>query len=185
LGLYRAQRTRNFRVTPILGEPSFETILRTHQGAVRAFLRRVCSDAALADDLAQDAFIKAYHALDQLSDPTKIRSWLFGIAYREFLDHARKKKRRRRLSLGAVAPEPAAVPSGQALDIERAMDSLPPDCRAVVILCLLHGLTQAEAATTTGLPLGTVKSHVTRGKAKLQAVLAAYAPARKSDRSFA
>jgi len=160
-------------------------MLRTHQGAVRAFLRRICADAALADDLAQDAFIKAYHALDQLSDPTKLRSWLFGIAYREFLDHARKAKRRRRLSMGAAPPEPAAVPSGQALDIERAMDSLPPDCRAVVILCLLHGLTQAEAATATGLPLGTVKSHVTRGKSKLRAVLAAYAPAPKSDRSFA
>jgi RNA polymerase sigma-70 factor (ECF subfamily) len=87
--------------------------------------------------------------------------------------------------LGAAPPEPAAVPSGQALDIERAMDSLPPDCRAVVMLCLLHGLTQAEAATATGLPLGTVKSHVSRGKAKLRAVLSAYAPVPKSDRSFA
>ena len=165
-------------------EPTFETILRTHQGAVRAFLRRICGDAALADDLAQDAFMKAYHALDQLSDSDKLRSWLFGIAYREFLDHTRKAKRRRTLSLGFVAPSPPTVPSGQALDIERAMDTLPPDCRAVVLLCLLHGLTQAEASAVTGLPLGTVKSHVTRGKAKLQTVLSAYAPAQKSDRSF-
>lgn len=142
-------------------------------------------DAALADDLAQDAFMKAYRALDQLSDQTKLRSWLFGIAYREFLDHARKAKRRRTLSLGFVAPSPPAVPSGQALDIERAMDSLPPDCRAVVLLCLLHGLTQAEASVATGLPLGTIKSHVTRGKAKLRTVLSAYAPAPKPDRSFA
>lgn len=123
--------------------------------------------------------------MGQLSDPTKIRSWLFGIAYREFLDHTRKTKRRRRLSLGAALPEPAAVPSGQALDIERAMDSLSPDCRAVVILCLLHGLTQMEASGATGLPLGTVKSHMTRGKAKLRAVLAAYAPSPKPDRKFA
>ena len=123
--------------------------------------------------------------MDQLTDPEKLRSWLFGIAYREFLDHARKARRRRRLSLGAVPPEPAAVPSGQALDIERAMDGLPPDCRAVVLLCLLHGLTQGEAALATGMPLGTVKSHVTRGKAKLRTVLSAYAPAQKSDRSFA
>jgi len=123
--------------------------------------------------------------MDQLSDPEKLRSWLFGIAYREFLDHARKAKRRRRLSLGTVLPEPAAVPSGRALDVERAMDSLPPDCRAVILLCLLHGLTQTEAAAATGMPLGTVKSHVTRGKAKLRNVLSAYAPAPKSDRSFA
>jgi len=81
--------------------------------------------------------------------------------------------------------DPPAVPSGQALDIERAMDSLPPDCRAVVLLCILHGLTQAEAARATGLPLGTVKSHITRGKSKLRTVLAAYAPAQKSDRSYA
>lgn len=160
-------------------------MLRTHQGAVRAFLRRVSGDAALADDLAQEAFIKAYGAMEQLSTPEKLRSWLFGIAYREFLNHARKSKRRKALSYTYVAPEPAAVPSGQALDIERAMDSLPPDCRAVVLLCLLHGLTQAEAAAATGLPLGTVKSHVARGKTKLQTVLSAYAPTPKSDRSFA
>lgn len=148
-------------------------------------MRRVCGDAALADDLAQDAFLKAYRALDQLSDETKLRNWLFGIAYREFLDHARKAKRRRNLSQKFTLPSPPAVPSGQALDIERAMDSLPPDCRAVVLLCLLHGLTQTEAAQATGLPLGTVKSHVTRGKAKLRTVLSAYAPTSNSDRSFA
>ena len=148
-------------------------------------MRRICGDAALADDLAQEAFLKAYRAMDQLSDPEKRRSWLFGIAYREFLNHARKAKRRRRLSFKAAPIEPAAVPSGQALDIQRAMDSLPPDCRAVVLLCLLHGLTQAEAALATGMPLGTVKSHVTRGKAKLRHVLSAYAPIHNSDRSSA
>lgn len=84
-----------------------------------------------------------------------------------------------------LAPEAAVVPSGQALDIERAMDSLPPDCRAVVLLCLLHGLTQAEAAAATGMPLGTVKSHVTRGKVKLRTVLSAYAPTKISDRNIA
>jgi len=160
-------------------------MLRTHQGAVRAFLRRICGDAALADDLAQDSFMKAYRSMEQLSDPEKLRSWLFGIAYREFLNHARKDKRRRQLSQSHIEPEPAAVPSGQALDIERAMDSLSPDCRAVVLLCLLHGLTQSEAAKATGIPLGTVKSHVNRGKEKLRAVLSAYAPAPKPDRSFA
>ena len=185
MGLYRPQRKFAQALIGISNKPTFEAILRTHQGAVRAFLRRICGNDALADDLAQDAFVKAYHALDQLSDPEKLRSWLFGIAYRTFLDDARKRKRRQTLSKKIMPPEPAPVPSGQALDIERAMDSLSPDCRAVVLLCLLHGLTQTEAASTTGLPLGTVKSHVTRGKAKLRAVLSAYAPTSKSDRNFA
>ena len=123
--------------------------------------------------------------MDQLSDPEKLRSWLFGIAYREFLNHTRKVKRRRRLSISAIPPEPAAVPNGEALDIERAMDSLPPDCRAVVLLCLLHGLTHDEASKATGMPLGTVKSHVARGKAALRTALSAYAPASKSDRNIA
>lgn len=139
----------------------------------------------MADDLAQDTFIKAYDSLDQLREPEKLRSWLFGIAYHSFLDHARKSKRRRRLAHAYIAPDPISAPSGQALDIERAMDSLPPDCRAVVLLCLLHGLTQIEAAQATQLPLGTVKSHVNRGKMKLRAVLAEYAPPQKSDRSSA
>ena len=160
-------------------------MLRTHQGAVRAFLRRISGDAAVADDLAQDTFLKAYRSIEQLSDVEKLRSWLFGIAYREFLNHTRKIKRRRHLSQRHIEPEPTAVPSGQALDIERAMDSLSADCRAVVLLCLLHGFTQSEAAQATGIPLGTVKSHVTRGKEKLRAVLSAYAPAPKADRSFA
>jgi len=106
-------------------------------------------------------------------DPEKRRSWLFGIAYRSFLDHTRKTKRRQTLA------------QQQALDVERAMDSLPPDCRAVVMLCLLHGLTHSEAATATGLPLGTVKSHVGRGKTKLRAILTEYAPRQKTDRSIA
>lgn len=145
---------------------------------MRAFLRRITGDLSLADDLAQDTFIKAHGSFGQLSDPAKMRSWLFGIAYRNFLDHVRKNKRRRELGQQQVVPDRvvASAPAGQALDIARAMDSLPPDCRAVVLLCLQHGLTQTEASTATGLPLGTVKSHVSRGKAKLRAVLADYAP---------
>ena len=114
-----------------------------------------------------------------MAEPEKIRSWLFGIAYRRFLDHARKTKRRRELSQHQVVPDLVAggiaAPNGQGLDVERAMDTLTPECRAVVML------THPEAATATGLPLGTVKSHVNRGKAKLRTVLADYAPPQKSD----
>lgn len=60
------------------------------------------------------------------------------------------------------------------VDIEAAMNSLPPECRAVVILCLAHGMSHSEAANVTGLPLGTVKSHTARGKTKLRTFLFAY-----------
>ena len=155
-------------------------MVRTHQGVVRAFLRRISKDAALADDLAQESFVKAHGALHQLSAPEKARSWLLGIAYRTHVDHVRKQVRRRELREGRPDFLPAPVPSGQALDVERAMATLPVDCRAVVMLCLLHGMSHPEAAKATGLPLGTVKSHISRGKAKLRACLSDYAPTQKT-----
>lgn len=159
-------------------------MVRTHQGAVRAFLRRISRDAALADDLAQESFVKAHGALHQLSTPEKARSWLLGIAYRTHVDHARREARRRGLREAQPDPAPASLttngPSGQALDVERAMASLPVDCRAIVMLCLLHGMSHSEAAEATGLPLGTVKSHISRGKAKLRACLSDYAPTQKT-----
>jgi len=137
----------------------------------------------LADDLAQESFVKAHAALNQLSSPDKARSWLLGIAYRTHADHARKEARRRDLrDTGAPTPVPPAVPSGEKLDVERAMASLPPDCRAVVMLCLLHGMSHSEVATATDMPIGTVKSHIARGKARLRVCLSDYAPARKESR---
>lgn len=63
---------------------------------------------------------------------------------------------------------------GLSADIEAAMNSLPEECRAVIILCLSHGMSHGEVSNVTGLPLGTVKSHVARGKSKLRAFLFAY-----------
>lgn len=183
MGLYRTQTNRFALESHISGTIYFETLVRTHQGVVRAFLCRISGDAALADDLAQESFVKAHGALHQLSSPEKARSWLFGIAYRTYADHARKEARRRALrETGTSEPPPPAVPSGQKLDIERAMDALTPDCRAVILLCLLHGMSHAEAAKTTGLPIGTVKSHIARGKVSLRLCLSDYAPRDKACR---
>ena len=128
---------------------------------------------ALADDLSQNTFIKAYHKQDQLTDKTAAKAWLFRIAYREFLDHYRKEKRRRDLS-----PEPetlsTAAHSGASVDIEKAMNSLPEDCRAAVMMNLVYGYSHGQCAEILGMPLGTVKSHVTRGKARLRDLLKSY-----------
>jgi len=146
-----------------------------HQGAARAFLRRLCSSHALADDLAQDCFLKAYKNYGQLNSVAAAQFWLFGIAYRCFLDHARKEKRRNLLGQSAAeAPQSAPAFTASRLDLEAAMNDLPPNCRACIILCLAHGYTQDDAAQMTGLPLGTVKSHIHRGKAHLKTFLSAY-----------
>lgn len=118
--------------------------------------------------------MKAYEQQAQLRDSQAAKSWLFQIAYRSFVDHARKEARRRGLAEGHIEDEPPRAPAGLKLDIEQAMDSLAPECRAVIILCLAHGMSHSEAASATNLPLGTVKSHVARGKDKLRTFLAAY-----------
>lgn len=128
----------------------------------------------MADDLAQISFMKAYEQRNRLIDRTAAKSWLFQIAYRSFVDHHRKEARRRGLAEGHFEDEPPIAPSGLKMDIESAMNTLPTECRAVVILCLAHGMSHSEAALATDLPLGTVKSHISRGKDKLRAFLSAY-----------
>jgi len=132
----------------------------------------------LADDLAQISFLKAYEQREKLRDAKVAKSWLFQIAYRSFVDHYRKEARRRGLAqgniVGLIEDETAEAPAGLKMDIEAAMKNLPSECRAVVILCLAHGMSHSEVAAATDLPLGTVKSHVSRGKAKLKSFLSAY-----------
>ena len=149
-------------------------MVRVHQGAIRNFLRRLTKDAALADDLAQQSFLKAYQKRGSLLDDSAAKSWLFQIAYRSFLDHIRTQTRRRDLFEAHLEPETPDAPDGLKMDIAQAMDSLPNEQRAVVILCLAHGMSHSEAASATALPLGTVKSHVQRGKTKLRTFLSAY-----------
>jgi len=148
--------------------------MRAHQGAIRAFLRRLTRETALADDLAQICFMKAYNQRNKLNESKAAKSWLFQIAYRSFVDHHRKEARRRGLAESHIEDDVPAAPAGLKMDIEAAMNTLPTECRAVVILCLAHGMSHSEAAAATDLPLGTIKSHVSRGKDKLRAFLSAY-----------
>jgi len=170
-GLLLAAKTPKIKIRD---KTTFENMVRAHQGAIRNFLRRLTRDPALADDLAQQCFLKAYEQRHRLRDPKAAKSWLFQIAYRRFVDYIRKETRRRGLSECVIEVDPLIAPAGLKMDIEQAMDSLPSDCRAVVILCMAHGMSHSEAASATGLPLGTVKSHMTRGKIKLRTFLSAY-----------
>lgn len=157
---------------------NFDTLLRAHQGVIRAFLRRLCRNDALADDLAQEAFLIAHQRLGDLRDPGAAKSWLFQITYNVYAGHARKHARRRELfeaQNGAQIDESTpAPPVGMARDIAMAMDQLPSDVRACVLMCLSYGMSHGEAAKASGLPLGTVKSHIKRGSEKLRAFLHAY-----------
>lgn len=135
-------------------------LVKTHQGGLRTFLRRRCRNDALADDLAQETFLRAFQKLDQLNEQTSEKVWIYQIGYRIFLDYVRKEKRRRDLSDGRM-PEPEVVMenTGVKMDVEQAMHKLPEAQRAAVMLCLAYGFSHSEAAAALQQPLGTVKSH--------------------------
>lgn len=155
-------------------DAAFARLVARHQAPVRAFLRRTLGGSFdLADDLAQDVFVAAWGSLGRLKDPDGVRAWLYGIAWRRAQDAMRSGLRgqaRDRAWLEA-AERAAGISNEDRMSLETAMAALPGDQRACVALCLADGWSHAEAAEALGLPLGTVKSHVTRGRAKLLAAL--------------
>ena len=151
-------------------DAAFAQLVSRHQGAVRGFMRRMLASGwAEADDLAQESFLAAWRSLRTLKEPGGFKTWLLGIAWRKAQDRIRSARRhaaRDNAWLEAVEV-PAGVSPEDRLAMVQAMAELAPDVRACVALCLADGLSHPEAAVALGLPLGTVKSHVARGRARL------------------
>jgi RNA polymerase sigma factor (sigma-70 family) len=156
---------------------AFEQLMRRHQGMVRAQLRRLLhGDEAAADDLAQEAFLLAWRKLDQFRGEAKFSTWLFRIAYSCFLQAYRKRPSRAgdadEDEIAQLHASPHAI--NLQLDFERALQQLSAAEQTVLLHCVQLGLSHEEAAFVLAMPLGTVKSHATRGKAKLKTWLAAW-----------
>lgn len=154
---------------------AFGQLVDAHQPAVRAFLRRLVGVTADADDLAQEAFARTWDVLDRFDATSSLRTFICGVAY-QYWRRARRAEGRRVVREDAYAAlsdtetEPPARTAAR-LALRRAMDDLPLDVRAALALCLGQDFTHAEAAEVLGLPLGTVKSHVNRGRTRLKAAL--------------
>jgi RNA polymerase sigma-70 factor, ECF subfamily len=146
---------------------AFADLVRRRQATVRGMLRRMCGDAALADDLAQETFMQAWRTLSQLRNAAAFGGWLKQVAVRVWLQQARRAK----LPLDTLdeAEDAIALPEFEGrLDLERALEKLNPPQRLCVTLSYGEGLSHGEIAEATGWPLGTVKSHVARGGARLR-----------------
>ena len=165
---------------------AFEQLVRRHQGMVRAQLRRLLhGDHAAADDLAQEAFLLAWRKLDQFRGAAKFSTWLYRIAYSCFLQAYRKKPLPADNGDELAADRlPATSPIlDLQLDLERAMQRLSEAEQIVLLHCVQLGLSHEEAAYVLTMPLGTVKTHATRGKAKLKTWLAAWSEAVNEERA--
>jgi len=149
---------------------AFEALVRQRQSPLRGFLRRLArGDHALADDLAQETFFEAWRKIEQFRGEGSFASWLARIAYRRYLMWARQRKLEP-LDEKADIPDAGATPDLR-LDLEKAMARLSLPERAALTLCYAQEYTHEEAAEILDVPLGTLKSHVTRGREKLRKLL--------------
>jgi RNA polymerase sigma-70 factor (ECF subfamily) len=148
---------------------AFDALVRTHQSRLRGFLRRLTrGDAALADDLAQETFLEAWRKIAQYRGAGSFAGWLSRIGWSRFLMEARKRKP----ELLEDVPEQSVETSPDTkLDLESAMRKISAAERAALTLCYALGHSNEEAAEILDIPLGTVKSHVLRGRDKLRALL--------------
>jgi RNA polymerase sigma factor (sigma-70 family) len=149
---------------------AFAELVRRYQSQIRSFLRRLANgNAAFADDLAQETFLRAYRGLKGFRGGARVASWLFSIAYRVFLSARAKVPQ-----IAAVGPEPEdpqlSVSEALSLrqELNRALGALGPEERAVLALACGMEATLEEIAAALEMPLGTVKSHVRRGKEALR-----------------
>jgi RNA polymerase sigma-70 factor (ECF subfamily) len=145
---------------------AFEVLVRRHQGRVRNWLRQLTRDAALADDLAQDVFIVVWERAYSFSGKGSFAAWIMKIAYNHYLQA--RRKRSVPLVFGSDA-EPAAPDGQEWPDVARMLAVVGAEERLVLILCFAHGMSHGDVADVLEMPLGTVKSHVQRGRAKIRA----------------
>ncbi|HWA60953.1 MAG TPA: sigma-70 family RNA polymerase sigma factor [Caulobacteraceae bacterium] len=161
------------------GEPGRDDVFRRELTALiphlRAFARTLTGDATSADDLAQDAMMKAWSARASFQIGTNMKAWTFMILRNQFYSEKRRSWRQTQLDQEAaerilVAPDDPMAPV--ALDeLRQGLAALPPEQREALILVGAGGFAYEEAAAICGCAVGTVKSRVSRARKALEAVL--------------
>ena len=170
-------RTLVARILTQGDQRAYAELVRRYQSRLRYSLRQLCGwDEALADDLAQEAFIKAFRNLASYRGHSQFFTWLYSIAYRVFLSHRRAQKPTEPLDEAAADANAPDLGSETALhrDFSRALQSLPLEQAVALHLHLHCEFTHGEIADIMGSPLGTVKSHIQRGREKLKTLLSSW-----------
>ena len=162
------------RVATLHDTRAFDQLVRRYQSPVRRFfLHQTCGDAALSDDLAQDTYLKAYTALASFHGLANFSTWLYRIAYNVFYDYLRTRKEMDPLDTARVDTQCSTQQPdiGREMDIYRALATLKEAERTCITLFYLDDLSIDRIADVTGMPAGTVKSHLSRAKQKLATYL--------------
>lgn len=150
---------------------SFETLVRTHAGAVYAHAHRFFGDAPTAEDASQEVWIKVYRSLRDFGGRAAFSTWLFSITRNVCLDMMRRGCRVAApidpVDLAGRAGDDTAGEAVAALDLESALRALAPEDREALGAITLFGLSYADAGSALGVPAGTIKSRVFRARRTL------------------
>ncbi|PKW14465.1 RNA polymerase sigma-29 (SigE) subunit [Saccharopolyspora spinosa] len=161
--------------------PTWDEVVRQHADRVYRLAYRLTGNQHDAEDLTQETFIRVFRSLASYK-PGTFEGWLHRITTNLFLDMARRRSRLRmeglpedsdRLPGGGPSPEQVFNDTHLDPDLQTALDELPPEFRAAVVLCDVEGLSYEEIGATLGVKLGTVRSRIHRGRQMLKATLEA------------
>ena len=151
----------------------FIDLVRTEQEPLRRFLLALCGgDQALADDIAQDALVRAYVASGSFLGRSKVRTWLFRIAYNCYIDNFRKKTPVR---VDPESYEAQSIPSGDSADsrfryqqLYQALERIPEKEKTAIVLFYFEDRSIKEIAAIMDMPIGTVKYNLSVGRNHLK-----------------
>jgi RNA polymerase sigma-70 factor, ECF subfamily len=168
-------------------ERAYRELIGRYQRPVFSLIYRLVRDREKAEDLAQDTFIKVLNNIDRYKPEFKFSSWIFKIAHNTSLDHLRRKepetlsidgsphaRTAAETEASTITPESnSETPEQYTLnrelgtEIDAALGTLRPDYRTAIVLCHVEGRPYEEVAEIMGVPLGTVKTYIHRGRKEL------------------
>jgi RNA polymerase sigma-70 factor (ECF subfamily) len=146
-------------------QDEFERVALPHTRGLLRFARRLTGDSHTAEDLVQESLLKAWRSFGQFQPETNARAWLFRIMVNCWYGWARKTRL-------VVMPSARTVDSAhEALEISQALDQLPAEQRAVIVLAVVEGFTCREIADILSVPIGTVMSRLARARQAMRTTL--------------
>jgi RNA polymerase sigma-70 factor, ECF subfamily len=159
-------------------QPAFHEIVRRYERPVFNLICRIVRDPALAEDVAQEAFLKTFRRLRTFDADRRFASWILRIAHNAALDALRRRRTDPLVSGGAddAAIPPAADPVETAAlgtALSAALDRLRPEWRSVILLRYQEGCSYEEIAEILGIPEGTAKTYVHRARKQMADALSA------------
>ena len=165
-------------------EPAYRELIRRYERPLFSLVFRMVRERELAEDLAQETFVKALNALDSYRPEFKFSTWIYKIAHNSAVDHLRRHAGRERslvngpegdnydlpIESGRLTPEQESEREERRLEIETVVKSLPSTYRELIVLRHSQDLTYEEIVDVTGLPLGTVKNRLFRAREMMRQI---------------